>query len=381
MVALAAISTLPYRWVPSLLLSGDVTQTYYGAHQALVAHLLPYRQFRWEYPPGTLLNVWLPGVRLAPDKFLLVFIFQMLVLDAAILAGLRRLAHGNQDRVLPASWLWIAAGPALLAVPLVRNDLSACALVVWGFVALAERRFRLAGIVLAGAVLVKLWPAVILVAWLRRMRLGRRRLVTAAAGTTALCAGLLAWAGALGTALVYVGRYQGGRGLEVESTAAIPELWAAIARGAQTTFVHSYGSFGLAGSATAATVTTWLGALFMAAVLLHRGRQERGDLSSVAARSAAAVGILLLSAKVFSPQYLIWLVTVAACSAALGRFRWREGGLLLLTCALTGWIYPVLFPRLLTGDVLPVAVLSVRALVCGMFVLGVSRHWLRPCRV
>jgi hypothetical protein len=83
----------------------------------------------------------------------------------------------------------------------------------------------------------------------------------------------------------------------------------------------------------------------------------RVSWEAIAASIVAAVLALIVTNKVLSPQYLIWLLPFGALL--------RRGPLLLLTaaCALTTLIWPVLYEQLLALDAPVIVLLNVRNLV------------------
>jgi hypothetical protein len=71
---------------------------------------------------------------------------------------------------------------------------------------------------------------------------------------------------------------------------------------------------------------------------------------------------MLLSAKVLSPQYLVWIIAPAAmvlAASATRRPRWIAG-LIVLTCATTHLIYPIFYSELLHFHPVGVALILVR---------------------
>jgi hypothetical protein len=101
---------------------------------------------------------------------------------------------------------------------------------------------------------------------------------------------------------------------------------------------------------------------------LLRFRQERAARGAVTYASLAAYAVATLLAfiatnKVFSPQYLIWLLPFAPL------LRPRQAGLFLAICAITIVIFPFDYNLLLAMQLLPVLLLNLRnALVVALLV-------------
>lgn len=348
--------------------------SYFGwSHLAWVDHLLPGRDYAWEYPPGALPFVLLPVGNGGAATYFVTFLTQMLVLDLGMLAllhvvGLRR---GSRAGV----HLWLLALPLLGPVVLTRYDLAPTLLAVLG-VTVAVVLPLVAGALLALAASVKVWPVVVLCTVLPAHR-QRGHLL---AGTSAMGVLLLATSAATGVlpAASSTLHNQLARGSQVESLAALPFLWLrALGRGSALTYRH--GAWEVSGAGTA-VVAGLLGAGALAALcalwitVFHQRRDGRQvDLAVVA---ASAVGIALLGNKVFSPQYLLWvlgLICLAACR--VGSVPPRILPVTVLTVVTTHLTYPLLYNRLLAGEVLPLLILTVRdCLLIALVVLLVRPH-------
>ncbi len=70
--------------------------------------------------------------------------------------------------------------------------------------------------------------------------------------------------------------------------------------------------------------------------------------------AAAGVFVLLVTSKVFSIQYVVWIVPFAALLD--GRKFWLAAAIVALTIP----IHPLLYDRLVAQDALPVLVLNLR---------------------
>ena len=81
---------------------------------------------------------------------------------------------------------------------------------------------------------------------------------------------------------------------------------------------------------------------------------------------------MLVSSKVLSPQYLVWIVAPAAMVLATvtpRRPRWIAG-LIVVTCAMTHLVYPLLYTELVEFRPVGVAALLVRnGLLLGLAVV------------
>jgi hypothetical protein len=297
---------------------GQITDTpvYVKYAHAVVDGQVPYRDFDIEYPPGALPAIVLPGLvddaRPGYDRW---FDREMALWGCVMLVGvalcLLRLGAGL-GRTIAALGL-VALSPIIIgSVVLSRFDFWPAALAVLALAALLWERRTTAAVLFGCAIGAKLWPAVLFpvaLIWIVRTY-GRR----AAAQFTGIVAGVLAAIfvpfavlGAHGLAHSF--HVQLSRPLQMESLGASILI-------AFRHLVHQYlvetfgfGSQNLAGTGVHAVevATTVLGIVGLVAVwwLFARGPMTTGRLATYI---AASVAMLLAFGKVFSPQFVIWLV-------------------------------------------------------------------------
>ena len=311
--------------------------------------LVPYRDYLVEYPPGFFL-VALPPALLTRDgdRYRLLFSIEMgLCLTAAL--GLCLLAAHRIGRVRPETQVafTLAAVLCLGVITLRRYDaaigLGLCATVCAAW----SRRPALAGIALGMATVAKGVPLLIApLCAFYFLRRGKR---------SELWIFLAALAGAISTLLVPATlvagghlldavRYHADRPLQIESTAAA--LLGFVAASSLRA-VHSFGSSNLVGPAAttlaALTLPVSLAAIAFAMFATWRGiGRAKGEEQ---ANFALGRGVLLvlvsymITGKVFSPQYLVWVVPlgVLLSLSRAGVSPW----LLLALLALTQLIYPI----------------------------------------
>lgn len=317
--------------------TGDV-RLYARWGRTLAGGHFPVHDPSWQYPPGAGAVLALP--ELLPGGYRGAFVTLMLGLDAAVLAVLiARGRHGS-----PAgAWVWVVGTTALGPIVLNRFDTAPTLLAVCGLaVALAvPGRPLAAGVLLGLGAVVKVWPAVLLPATRDRGR--------------AVVGALIAGLGTLGT-LALTGRMSAGldflhnqraRGLQIETLAATPYVLARAFGASGVRVVHEYGAFQVIGPGVslAVTVTGLLGGAVVLTYLLL-ARRRPADLGL----GVAALLAVLVTARVLSPQYLIWALGVVALDVAGDGSRQRGTAVLLvLSAALTQWLYPFSYDGLLHG--------------------------------
>jgi hypothetical protein len=167
-----------------------------------------------------------------------------------------------------------------------------------------------------------------------------------------------------GPAIGQVLGYQADRGLELESLGSSVALAVGLLGGAPARTYSGFSSMNVDGPVAQAwlRIDPWLtvaGFAAVAVVMARRARLERasgGALAPAAIVRFAALSVvtLLLVNKVFSVQYVVWLLPFAAL------LPWRPFTVAAIAVGLSTAIHPYLFPRLIDLDGVAVAVLVAR---------------------
>ncbi|QDP95739.1 DUF2029 domain-containing protein [Microlunatus elymi] len=287
--------------------------------------------------------------------FRLVFVLAMLCLDAAFSILLWR-CTGRRWSAAIVFWLGfaVAIGPLIyFRFDLVPSVLAGAALLAM------RRRPGLSGVLVAAAAAIKLWPAVLVGSLLRGA--GRRRRMLAGFA--------LAGSGLFVTAFLAAGwqrllsplRWQAERGLQIESVWATPLMILRLADPLTwRSHFSAFHAFEVSGPGVEvllrlSSIATVAGILLII-LLAVRGLagRNRADSPSIDRHTAgwlmvASVLIMIISDKVLSPQYLIWLAgPVAALLVIRAAEQRRRGGGIALVCA-------VLVLALLTQAVFPIS--------------------------
>lgn len=307
-----------------------------------------------------------------------------LATDALFSVLLHRLG-GRRRRAAVVTWL--LAVPLLGATAYARFDLVPGVLSGLAVLLLARRPVA-ASLALAAAAGAKLWPAVLVPALAAPARSRRRvLLVVACAGVllAAVCVLLAGW-GRLVSPFVWQSR----RGLQIESVAATPAMlgWAFDPAGWHVRYAESH-AFEVTGPGVplllaATSAATLLVALALVATWVRAWRHGTGlGIEAVVWSSLAGVSGFMVTSRVLSPQYLLWLLPVAAAGLAAvagparGLLRWS--GWLLAATALTQLEFPLLYAGLTVHrpwSVWPVGVLLARnAVLVALCVVALRRAW------
>ncbi len=305
----------------------------------------------WQYPPGAALVFWLPG-RL-PGSYLEHFMFLALGCDLAVTVLLYSSARRGGS--LAGAWYWVCGVPLLGPVIVGRFDvvpvvLSVAALCVTG-------RGGLRGALIGAGAAVKAWPVTLLAG----MAPGQLRRGVAAAAAV-LAAACLIFASATASFLAH----QDARGVEIESVAATPfMIWRRA--GWPGTVVYRFGAYQLSGGHVALAQDASGLALVLATaavigwrLMIASGRAGwRPEFAADA--PLAATLLFVVASPVLSPQYLLWVIGLAAACLATGRTTQRPVALAVLAAAgLTQLIFPIEWRSLVYGSDAATCVLAAR---------------------
>ena len=295
----------------------DDTDIYFRYATLMREGKVPYRDFRVEYPPLAL-PLFLAAALASHDVagFKIAFAGEMLIFNAAtvwlVARWVQQTRGGDHVRIRLARYTVLYLLLSRLIV--LRYDAATMylgfAAAIWWFSGRRER----GGFAAALGTLMKVYPAVVAMVaapW-DLTRPGPLRGRGLAAFIAALLLGSLAWL-ALGgrQGVVESLGYQLGRGFEYGSLYSGVQMLTAKAVGAEIAVVRDHAAW--------ASVTPWsprllpvvlpLQALAIATVcgvFVRRGMIEGVRFSG------AAILAFIITGKVFSPQYLIWLLPFIA---------------------------------------------------------------------
>ena len=339
-----AVMLLILLWPESTLVS-DITYYFKNFHELPAGAPITDALHEYPLPVVWLLAIpWLLSFGSSP-VFVTLFIVMMLAFDAAF-CRLLYLRAGKQQS--PAVTLWLASAPMMGPLMVTRFDVVP-GILAGSAVLLLERKPRLATVLVAIGAAIKLWPAVLLPALAAPLRT-RWRVVATAVVSGLVVAGSVVAVGGLDRLLSPL-TWQSDRGLQIESLPALPLMvpWAFV----KEPWLNEFGRFissevsgpGDTIMLKAASIATVLVGLAMCA-LWWRAWKHGATIGAetVGWIMLTSTGLLILTNKAFSPQYLLWLSPVAIAMVAVaprGDTGVRRFVVLLLTVGvLTQVIYP-----------------------------------------
>jgi uncharacterized membrane protein len=278
-------------------------------HDAMHSGLMPFRDFDFEYPPGALLPIYLVG----GSKVAL----SLAMLGCAVACQLVAWSIAGEA----AGWLMVAL--PVLAGALVRThfDLFSTALALGGLLLVLRRQPEWGLAVLGLGTMTKLWPAaiaVLAVAWLAGRGAERAAVRASAAFVAVLAVVSVPFAVAGGFPGVMV-RFHLHRPVQIESTvASVLELVGGSAVTGAPIRPDAYKSNGLEGGAANLVLTLSLVALVLTTVaFLMLALRRHGERDLVLGAFGVTLAFVVFG-KVFSPQYLCWLLPLAMLAWAQG---------------------------------------------------------------
>ncbi len=391
---------------------GDV-QIYYNAAKSALAGQLPYRDFFFPYPPGSLL-FFIPPALISETavQFFRTFEVWILILDWLALVAVALIALRIGQSLNRTLFLYTLAIPAMGVIVWQRYDLIPAFLVALAFAAWVNGWHEIAWGLLAAGTLVKIYPALItpLLA-IADYRAGGAR--HAGRGLAIFCAVV-----ALGFAPFFIASLdetaqtfyaQTGRGFEIESVGASLMMAASwFGFPAAVFYRRRLNTWEVDSPVAGAVQILFLGLEAAATLLVYwkcwralphhpldpplplkgkRGKEEgvgghpqlppswalplNPDMLLIRF-AVALIALNLLTTKVFSAQFVMWLFPLALLA---GKNKLNATAILfLIAAALTQIVFPFMWEQLKRVEVIPVIALLVRdAAMLAMAVLMLAR--------
>ncbi|MCH7623779.1 MAG: hypothetical protein IIB46_06825 [Nitrospinae bacterium] len=336
----------------------------------------PYRDIPIEYQPGALLTLSLPGLfadNYKEYRFWLIAWFGFLYLLNLFL-GIKLVTGGTPTTVQMNRLLWWSLAFLVLLGGIVTSRFDhivvTCVLLstlVFGHALRKKGKqaligFALFGFVTSVGVMTKIVPGLILISALLILLLNHKqtpRWADAFASVTGLGVGLVflnaGFYAIFGPGYWESFTYHMDRGIQLESVYAGLLLLAQMAGLAIVTFEKSFGSSNVVSSLTGVVklISPFL-FLGILVVLVRRvwhyslpeGKAEEPGhfvCSQIILLTLILLLAFMLSNKVFSPQYMIWVGPLMAVLVAVHKNMWKIGMMFLIASAMTQGIFPHLY--------------------------------------
>lgn len=346
---------------------GDVSYTYkFWVEHGLLSGQWVGIGTVWVYPIVALVPM-LASYAFGPAFYVSTWLSLVMLVDAGAFAVLT--GFGRDRRLAGVSWWWLAFLLLLGSISVGRIDAFAVPLAMVGVLILAAAP-RLAGVLLALATWIKVWPAALIVAALIVLKT-RRAIFWAAALTSGAIIAIVVILGGAANVFSFITQLTG-RGIEIEAPMATFWMFDAIRDPSVTRVYYDTGilafqvdgpGIAVVGSiVTALLAVTVIGLFVVAALLLRRGTPALRMLPVLA---LALTSAFLVFNKVGSPQYVTWLAVplvlglTASATGTIPTFR-VPAILTLVVAGLTQLLYPFLFDSVVAVNMVALLVLAAR---------------------
>jgi hypothetical protein len=364
---------------------GDL-RLYLEKAAGLAAGLVPYRDFAFEYPPAALVPMAVPYFAwpFGPppvETYKWLFAAWEAVLMLGLGFVLTRIVRLGGDAgaavagpVAPISTrlrnvalrlILLTCGAALALA--FRFDLFPALLVMVALWAALAGRPGIAGAAIGLGVLAKLFPLAIVPAlaipWLLPLDIPRVVRLGVAVALTILF-GMLPFVALAGDDAFAFLRYQSDRGIQVESIGGGLAVLGGLLNAEPVPMSFTFSAVQVEGPFAAAWLRVlpgltvfgfgllaWLG---WRRIVAEHSLHGRFPASTVVLIATAAVLVLLATSKVFSIQYVVWIVPLAGLLR--GWSFWVAAALVALTMP----IHPLLYDDLVNQHALPILILNLR---------------------
>lgn len=322
---------------------------YYTASLNLMQGKLPYRDFDLEYPPLSLLAFTLPrlvtfGYPIIIHIYVFLFMLENILSCTAIAVLLVQITPlwQSQRRKILGMVFYLLFVVIISPVMLWRYDLFPTLLTILALVSVILNRPTLAGIFTGLGVAAKLYPVVLLPvfgAYFMANKSYRALLHLLLGSVSAVGISLLPFIFTAPVKLVSFLTYHKQRGLQIESLPSGIIMLANKLNLVKVKTVGNYGSVNIVSSLDEIMLKVLPRLFILTYVVLviscfYRFQEEqyKSDLvksNSLIAYTLGALLIFIITNKVFSPQYLVWVIPFAAL------LRPRQAGLMLAICSIT----------------------------------------------
>lgn len=354
------------------------TIRYFNYSLGIMQGQLPYRDFTVEYPPLALVFFTLPCLVASNlDMYQYVFAAQILFFDLLglflISALSRRLGFHLAGTLAIYTLALLAIGPILIN----RYDLIPAIMVLVSLYAFSQNKHKLSWAILAVGMMTKIYPAImapIFLLYYLRHRQYRRIIIgmSTFAITTAII--ITPWLVLSPDGFWHSFSYQAQRGLQLESTYS-SFLLLGHTLGITSVCVEEVFRVQTVVSPLAdmlATISPIIVMLSAAVVywLFYNSQRvktkiesptssiTRPNIADITNYSFLVILTFMLTNKVFSPQFIIWLYPLVPLIA--GQWRHASWPVFLLVGVLTYYIFPQHYDELIQGNFKMIAVLLSR---------------------
>ncbi|GAA4922969.1 glycosyltransferase 87 family protein [Streptomyces coeruleoprunus] len=371
--AVLLLYTFKVVFVPGPDVTVDVSVIYQGWYDVLRGGTYPLDDVTWQYPPAAAFAILSPG--LLPFLGYAHAFFVLAFLCDAVVFGLLMYAGRQPGKSHAGAWVWVIGLPLLGPTAYSRYDVMVTAVAVTALLA-GVRNPRTMGVLTGVGALLKVWPVLLLLGMARGRAALRSWTAAAASGAAVLLACVLAAPGALAFLT-----FQRDRGTEVESLGSLVFHVARYVGAWEGEVRLNYGSVEFLGPYVplVSKAALALSVLALGWLVLWRLKAREFGTTTLSDAAFAAVLLFTTTSRVISPQYMLWLVGLAAVCLVWRASRMRRPAVLVLVATgVTFLEFPLWFSHVVSSDTLGLALLFVRnGLLVAASLIACRRLWLQ----
>ncbi|MCL2149355.1 MAG: DUF2029 domain-containing protein [Dehalococcoidia bacterium] len=366
-------------------------ELYFNYASNIMSGQIPYRDFTMEYPPGALLVFLLPRLFASTlEVYGPAFALTMLAFDLACLFMIISLARRLKLAVVPTLIIYSLVVISVGSIGVQRFDFAPAALSLAAVFAFGRGNYKSSWALVAVGTLIKLYPIALAPLFLiYQWRHQPWRSIVApvlVCGAVLVCA-MLPFFVLSPSGFTNAFSLQSGRNLQIESFYA-SLLFMSHALGGSTVAVF-FGpvSWDMTSRYAAGIASISLVAMFFAAATVYYtyflpyrwkqaisvGPPEPPALGRLVNFSLLLVIVLLMTSKVVSTQFIVWLLPFVPLVS--GRARHAVWPIFIVAGLLTWYIYPLHY-----GDLYDLYVLPMQALFLRNIILIIIAFWLWEAR-
>ena len=364
---------------------------YFQVAERIVQGQVPYADFALEYPPAALLPIVLPYLSwpvqpLTFETYQWLFLVQSALISvcvAGIVAWIGHRQAAATGMVLGASrYILIAA--AIAPIMAWRFDLFPAALAIGGLACAIAGRPTAAGVLLGLGMAAKIFPVALLpvlgILYLatRQWQAMARLLAGFVVAVAAAWLPIVALAPAEAFSFV---EWQQARPIQIESVQGGFHLLLGLLFHTGVGIIQNFGSVNVLfpgadqglGPQSLIVAATLLGTLALVFVRFRRDAARGGaEPGTIVAAAAAVLLALLVTNKVFSPQYLIWVVPLAALLTG------GQAYVMAAAAFVTSVIFPLNYEQLIAQEPWPIVLVNIRNGLIVALLAWVVLRWFAP---
>lgn len=371
---------------------GEVYNDYFPYADALVNGILPYQPYnglRWEYPPLAYLFMVIPRLFTSdPVIYTLIYIIMVLIVTLIGLWLIRKIAmkHDKNAKVLMLAYT--ASVLFLVSFYFDRFDVIVAVITIAAVYLYMEKKYYWAFILLSIGMFIKLYPGLLFLFFLipifanRDFKLGIRCLSIFLVTSIILIIPFILMSP--DTYLSFI-TYHTNRGIQLESVFSSFALMLELFGLTSMQTISSYGSFNLEGGITgvlsAISFPLIIVSLIFFAIIYYRKCMVADDMEwgfkTIPMVSLVLVLVFILFNKVFSAQYMIWVVglLMPALIYCCDSKQTRSYLLLFTVAAIDTCIMVAYYPALCEHEPELVLILTIRNVLLLVMLILIIRSY------